>query len=321
MGVIHWINHPTMPVKDKLIMVLYELRTANRYQLAKVCGKSARNIEKIIERINKDAAQKRGVQVGKRIKRGHGLGIRSRRGNNRIPRMYSVGPVAWDRAQGYLGQELDYVEHTGTQDEHFAGLNNILLRLIEAKRKEQMDIAVERGLLQAGDLEGLEDHQVTDRLAAVGLDRIEGLEWANTIEAPQDLIYMWELGRWEVWKEDERKKREEMRKIVHPDAKARVNGQMFWIEFDNNSEWGEKIREKYRNYIETFEPLPRETGLHCPVVWVTDEPSRLDYLQRQWKQVKVEPRFKNYSQKPDMRFFLSGQETTFFTSFNSVVTS
>ncbi|SGO70737.1 Uncharacterised protein [Mycobacterium tuberculosis] len=132
---------------------------------------------------------------------------------------------------------------------------------------------------------------------------------------------MWELGRWEVWKEDERKKREDMRKIVHPDAKARVNGQMFWIEFDNNSEWGEKIREKYRNYIKTFEPLPRETGLHCPVVWVTDEPSRLDYLQRQWKQVKVEPRFKDYRQKPDMHFFLSGQETAFLTKFNAVVTS
>lgn len=302
-------------------MVLYELRTANQYQLAKVCGKSARNIEKIIERINRDAAQKRGVQLGKRIKRGHGLGIRSRRGNNRIPRMYSVGPVAWDRAQGYLGQELDYVEHTGTQDEHFAGLNDILVRLIEAKRREQVKMAVEQGLLQTGEIEGLKDHRITNRLASIGLDRIEGLEWVNTSEAPQDLIYMWELGRWEVWKGDERKKREDMRKIVHPDAKARVNGQVFWIEFDNNSEWGEKLRNKHRNYIETFEPLPRTTGLHCPVVWVTDELSRLDYLQRQWKQVKMEPRFKDYKQKPDMYFFLSGEETSFLMKYKTLITT
>lgn len=314
--VIHWINHPTIPVKDKLIMVLYDLRTANRYQLAKVLGKSPRNIERIIERINQDAAQKRGLQVGKRIKRGHGLGIRSRRGNNRIPRMYSVGPVVWDRAQGFLGEELDYVEHTGTQDEHFAGLNDILVRLIETKRK---NMAIKKGLLQPGEVEELEDHQIADHLLSNGWGRIEGLEWENTIEASQDLIYMWELGSWDVWKEDERKKREDLRKIVHPDARVWVNGNAFWIEFDNGSEWGEKLRNKYRNYIETFEPLPQDTGLHCPIVWVANDPSRLDYLRRQWKQVKVEPRFENYQQKLDMHFFVSGEETDFLMRSNPVI--
>ncbi|PTM52721.1 replication-relaxation family protein [Desmospora activa] len=291
MSVINWINHPTMPVKDKLIMVLYELRTANRYQLAKLCAKSVRNIEKIIEQINQEAAQKRGVQVGKQVKRGHGLGIRSRRGNNKIPRMYSLGPVAWERAMEYREEKLEYVEHTGTQDEHFAGLNDILVRLIEAKRKEQVE------------------------------KQIEGLEWRNTNEAAQDLIYIWEMGRWEEWKRDERKKREEMKKIIHPDAKVCWNGQVFWLEFDNISEWGEKLRGKYRNYIETFNPIPRETGLHSPVVWVTHERSRLEYLEQQWKQVKVHPRFKDYQQKPEMYFFLSGEETTFLMEYNSLVSA
>lgn len=319
MGAIHWINHPTMPLKDKLIMVLYELRTANRYQLARVLGKSVRHIEKIIELINQGAARKRGVKVGKQIKRGHGLGIQSRHGNSRVPRMYSLGPVAWDRAQDILGKDLDYVEHTGTQDEHFSGLNDILIRLLDVKRKEQLNRAIAQGELQTEEMEGLPYHKVVERLASIGLDRIEGLAWENTIDAKKDLIYIWELGRWDVWQENEKQKREDMKKIVYPDARVLYNGKNFWIEFDNGSEWGEKLRDKPRKYIETFEPIPPETDLHGPVVWVANDASRVGYLEDQWKRVKVEPRFKSYKQKPEMHFFLPGQETPFLIEYRSPV--
>ena len=168
------------------------------------------------------------------------------------------------------------IEYREAQTAHELGLNDICIRLIEKQ------------------------------LSGANLN----IEWYNTKEAKQILYRMCSIQKPDI---DEKE-------MIKPDAYLMINQHGFWIEYDNTTEGTRVIEEKLLDYVRYLKPLAnpwidqygkRQKPLHkAPVIWVTPDIKRRDYLERIWKQL-VYLRFRD-EYVPNMFFFLAGEDTQFF---------
>ncbi len=112
-------------------------------------------------------------------------------------------------------------------------------------------------------------------------------------------------------------------KCVAPDAYLRVLRQSFWIEFDNNTENGKKLQDRYMRYVNTM--FPRKNGhnmilkqIDFPVIWITKSETRRRFMEMKWDEVRTKSMndIKNpRTNFPKMYFLVEGNETQFLIEY------
>lgn len=73
------------------------------------------------------------------------------------------------------------------------------------------------------------------------------------------------------------------RNMIRPDAKLTISGAPYYIEFDNDTENPRQLEKKFHSYVQTLTAI---NDLSTPIVWVTTNPKRKSYLQRNWEAIK-----------------------------------
>lgn len=198
--------------------------------------------------------------------------------------VYSLGSAGCDVVSSIYGRKIPYYPYTGAQDGHFVGINNILMRLIQK----------------------------------IGLPAFKAsTQWLFTSETRDYLKKPWSklLQYWiqegDISEEDAT---EMLHQLPEPDARLTMALMSFWLEFDNDTESPEKLREKLDDYIATLVPLQNRD----PIIWVVTakNPARRFELEKLWKEVQQWPeqeqRKEQYGEHfffPEMYFFTEGEET------------
>lgn len=182
-------------------------------------------------------------------------------------------------------------ERSDAQWKHYLGLNDILVRLIQAVKDPQ--------------------EQEQDFMHTV-LNRIK---WHNTWAATDFLFRSMELMYQEKWKKDPKKARDERKEIIHPDAYLIFDEIARWIEYDNDTEAPRIIEKKLREYVKTLNRVDN----HDPVIWVAPTEKRKNELKDIWEYIQgtfdvVENGTIEENQVsflPEMYFFQAGEEVEF----------
>jgi hypothetical protein len=133
----------------------------------------------------------------------------------------------------------------------------------------------------------------------------EGLKWLTTHEATDYLFRMYKLENAEEWRKNPKLEKETRKRLIRPDALLAVNGNTFWIEFDNSTETSSQLEEKMEQYIKVLTDLEDPS----PVVWVVKDYWRKTDLQFIWGYTS-----KGYPTVPKMEFFVQGEEVNFLLS-------
>lgn len=186
--------------------------------------------------------------------------------HGRRKHMYALGPRGIQYAQSTMMQRSSIKEVSDSQWGHYLGLNNILVRLIESVGREK-------------------------------------LKWYNTFEATDYLFRAIKMMKKEEWEKNPKLEREDRRKIIRPDALISIEDQMYWLEFDNDTEWTRQIESKMNDYVETLTSIQDPN----PVIWVTTSERRCNFLKEIWEYTRL-----NFDLVPKMYFFEEGQETELF---------
>lgn len=180
--------------------------------------------------------------------------------------MYALGSQGIQYAQSIMMQRGSVREVSDGQWGHYLGLNNILVRLIESVGREK-------------------------------------LKWYNTLEATDFLFRAMKMMKKEEWSKNSKQEREDRRKIIRPDALISIEDQMYWVEFDNDTEWTRQIENKMHDYVETLTSIQDPN----PVVWITTSERRCNFLKDIWEYSRL-----NFDLVPKMYFFEEGQEVELF---------
>lgn len=93
------------------------------------------------------------------------------------------------------------------------------------------------------------------------------------------------------------------RNMIRPDARLSIGAVHYYIEFDNDTEMPRQLERKFHRYVQTLQAIRDHS---TPVLWITTNPKRKDYLKRNWEAIKR----KYYAAQPvpDMHFFVQGDE-------------
>lgn len=146
-------------------------------------------------------------------------------------------------------------------------------------------------------------HEVVVRLLESGVPRSQ-VQWLSTLEAAELLLRMWE------WNGKEINRRE----LIRPDARLIFSDKRYWIEYDNNTEGPRQLERKFHDYVKTLVPINENS----PVLWVTSDEQRKDYLARNWTAFCRQ--FYQDKPVPTMKFFVEHEDTQYLLS-NSIKTS
>lgn len=138
------------------------------------------------------------------------------------------------------------------------------------------------------------------RLVEAGAERSE-ITWLSTLEALDFLGFLYESKGIEFNPADS----------IRPDARLKIGGRYFWIEFDNDTEGPRQLEKKFHEYTTTLVQSDQLID-SAPIVWVTLSPARRDYLEKLW--IATRRRFDRF---PEMKFFVQGDETDFLLSEDS----
>lgn len=94
--------------------------------------------------------------------------------------------------------------------------------------------------------------------------------------------------------------------ILRPDAQLIIDGQPYFIEFDNATEGPRQLEGKFSRYIELYEILDYSM---IPVLWVANTQKRLNYIQKNWE-ITVSRVYAGYdtAKIPKFLFAVAGEE-------------
>lgn len=185
------------------------------------------------------------------------------------PHMYSLGIAGKKRAEVISGKPVNSRQLNGSH-EHYDGVNDIMIQI----------------LLKLGHREF-----------------IERVEWYNSREATKFLVDFWRYSDL-----PDEQKETAIRNMIKPDARLILDGEGYFIEFDNDTEIEMDIKVKFRKYIGTLVPIKNTDS----IIWVTPREKRRGKLKKWWEEVRME--YESYSSNqefffPEM-FFLVQEEVS-----------
>lgn len=122
--VIDILRNEDLETQEKLMLLLFYLGMADRYQLATLLAKSVHTIDKTIKRLNKKSREEKHI-------------ISLTAPFNKGPRMYQLGPAGWKWVMGWIEEDRKYYERSESQKRHYRGMTEILIRIIETIGRDQ----------------------------------------------------------------------------------------------------------------------------------------------------------------------------------------
>ncbi|MDT3418201.1 hypothetical protein QO009_004126 [Brevibacillus aydinogluensis] len=283
---LFWIDHPSYRREEQLMHILYDCGMATFEQLQVITGWTPRNLKEQIQRL-----QRRGRCGGK---------IRGKSG-------------------GKTGDEYANAQVETTKD---ADLWIVTHHLARPYRKSRVVYALGRqGLLYVNEMRQLENKKIKDppfgqALHFVGTNEVlvrclqalgrENVSWLSTQHVTDLLLLAMQDPM-----NDKNSDRKDRRHLIRPDARLTVGTSHYYIEFDNDTEMPRQLERKFHRYVQTLQEIKDST---TPVLWITTNQKRRDYLRRNWESIKR----KYYAGKPipipEMHFFVQGEELRLFTS-------
>lgn len=306
MNVIKLMDHPHLNRQEQLMAFIFNLGMLERSQLATLMGISELNVRQILYSIRNQVSgpatklpekykgltkeqikelpakeQAEFKRLSQKIKEEKRIVQQERNQwistvwgkESRSSRLYKLGPKGLQSAAKALYYTGSFEELKLAQREHFRGLNETLVRLVQAIGRSKV---------------------------------MRYVEWYNTKDSFQELIRIWEWYRQEQWTNDPRLKKEDIKKLAHPDALLILNNQRAWIEYDTGSEEDTlQLEDKYKRWAYSLVTF----NIQDPVVWITTKESRTKKLAALWEYRKSRLKMKYY---PNMLFFTAGEDTDYF---------
>ncbi|WP_028778725.1 replication-relaxation family protein [Shimazuella kribbensis] len=295
--IFQWISHPALRPYERLMMVLFEMGMVTLEDLSVVMGYTEKRVFKIYQQVQntlaKDKVDKlkheltaievdsslndeqkvsQSKEIKKKIKKEKSRWTKSSRqiteNRGSTSRVYSLGPKGVEYCLGIMNERGSWDIKDG-QMYHYIGVNGILTRLINHYGRDNFN-------------------------------------WYFSREATDIIIRTWEIIRKNEWSKDPKLAVKEKREIIRPDGLLVMDNQMYWMEFDNDTERSKQIIQKYREYRNTIVPKYAE-NLNAPVLWVTKTERRRDSLANNWEMVKEE--YYSDAKVQQMYFFVEGEET------------
>ncbi|GGE28684.1 hypothetical protein GCM10011571_33500 [Marinithermofilum abyssi] len=283
------VSNPYLTRGEELLGIIYKLRMVSAEQLSVIMGISKKYVFQLKSDLNKE---------GEMVLTHYN----TQRGARRVPfspeyklgpRMYSLGPSGRAIVEAIVGHPVYLKKLTGRQKVHYYGVNDILVRTLQHLIKEE-----------GGEKDSMAQLQAWDRL-----------QWLNSQEAVEIINQAWTPILENRKKKEEKETKQD---LIHPDSRIVLDGQGFWLEYDNGTEQiGEPdsepdsegkvttIYDKMWRYLLTLIPIEN----HDPIIWVTPSPIRRDNMKHTWEKVKEESSYKTY---PEMYFCTPGEEQTIF---------
>ncbi|MRG28499.1 replication-relaxation family protein [Laceyella tengchongensis] len=122
--VIDVLRNDELETQEKMMLLLFYLGMADRYQLAKLLARSVHTVDQTIKRLNKKSKEEKHIQS-------------CTAPFNKGPRMYQLGPAGWKWVMGWLEEDRRYYERSESQKRHYRGMTEILIRLMHAMGRDE----------------------------------------------------------------------------------------------------------------------------------------------------------------------------------------
>lgn len=139
------------------------------------------------------------------------------------------------------------------------------------------------------------------RLLEAGADRNE-IRWLSTMKSIDFLTMLYESQGLEY------------DGSIRPDARLYIGNQAYWIEFDNATEGPRQLEKKLHQYVTTLYHPEKGCLDRAPVIWITINQQRRDYLQKLWNATS-----RRFDEVPEMKFFIQGDEVDFLLTQGSIL--
>ena len=131
----------------------------------------------------------------------------------------------------------------------------------------------------------------------------ETLSWLSTLKSIDFLDHLYQS------------KGLEFTGSIRPDARLYIGNQAYWIEFDNATEGPRQLEKKLHQYVTTLYHPEKGCLDRAPVIWITINQQRRDYLEKLWNATS-----RRFDEVPEMKFFIQGDETNFLMPQSSILT-
>jgi hypothetical protein len=293
--VFHWLNHTGLKRKEKLILMLYDLGIATKEQIEELTGWTTHGVENVIKAVRNlaDPGEDRRDWIRP---------VYMPKEGKTVPCAYKLGSKGIGYAEKLLNMEsTNKKEASSPQVVHFVYLNEILIRFVRSFKEYQLK----------GDISWYSSSETFALIAEYWKRHV--YPRSEVKENEEDIKIM------NQWK-DRRKT------LSRPDALLVLDNKRFYIEFDNDTENSRKIEQKFHRYIQTITPYgPRpdeykkiKSTLNYPVVWVTTSDKRKNHLQT-WYAKITESYYSKVDIKPNMYFFVEGEETLSLLDFVNLI--
>lgn len=148
---------------------------------------------------------------------------------------------------------------------------------------------------------GLND--VLCRLVEAGADRNE-IKWLSTLKSIDFLAFVYETNGLPF----------DQANSIRPDARLLIASRSYWIEYDNATEGPRQLEKKLHEYVTTLRHPEKGWLDRAPIVWVTINEQRRDYLQKLWNATS-----RRFDEVPEMKFFIQGDEVDFLLTQGSIL--
>jgi hypothetical protein len=297
--ILDWISHPHFKLEHKLMAVLYHCGMASKRQLSVITGWTENEIEWAYKRIRQYEKASKPMQLLL----------------NEQKRKKAAGKALDQEKVQQLRIYRDELKNK--RDQWMT-----TFRIADAIDGDKSVLALgKKGIRFAANMMGEKaeeppEEQVSHYYGVVEIlvrlmkmDRNSVKAWLFAYEAVDFLISQYERRKIEY----------DYRKMIRPDAWARIGEQAFYLEFDNITEGPRKLEKKLHDYVITLDKLKATQRIDgqikivtppTKIVWVTLTPARRDYLERIWRGTKK--RFNSQTTLiPDMQFFVAGEETSY----------
>lgn len=280
MLVLDWLRDDLELKNDERMMgLLYHLGIADMDDLERITGWTRFSIQQAIKTARQRANRRVGqgtspkdVQEQRRKERDQWIRIQRKAHNG--PNIYSLGRKGFQYICEYLGEPVGNRRPPTTQVQHFKGINQILIRLLE------------RGM------------------RPVWYSTREATSWMVNSLKRRDIIYDSANDRYII-----QSKRSQW--TINPDALVQFeDGRTFVIEYETGTTRGIKQEQKFMGYLDL---VLEENVKIPPVVFVTPK-ANVEKLERSMERALSREEYQGMTGRVDFFIFEEGEETDFLLS-------
>lgn len=284
MLLMDWIDekrHPDIKLDERMMGILYHLGIADLEDLEKVTGWPRRRIHRAIrlarERANRFvgySTSPKEVREKRRKERDEWIRIRRKTYNG--VNVYSLGDKGFQYILEYLEEPVGNRKPPSVQVNHFKGLNQILIRLLERGVKPEPEWYSTK----------------------------EATKWLYHSLKHRGVVYDGQNDRYII-----QSKRSPW--MLNPDALVRFDdGRSYVIEYETGTVTGPKQEQKFTGYLDLS--LMEKVQLP-PVVFVTPE-KNVPKLKQAMERAVSREEYREFPCRVEFLIFAEGEETDFFLS-------